>query len=237
MMSVATSTDDLYGSADAERWLRGDWMITRTGRRFFPLDPKPEDVNVYDIAHALAHICRYGGHVPSFYSVAQHSSLMADHFYDLGEPVLALWALVHDAAEAYIGDMIKPLKRDMPAFVAAETRLENVIWRALGMTEVGGCPFDDIPEQVHYADKRMYASERFALFPEADKLGWKPTHEPLVDPTLIVPTQPPIAARSAWLSRLMEIGEQVDLRPLASAIDQPVTVSKWIWSGLTREVV
>jgi uncharacterized protein len=236
MMSVATSTDDLYGSADAERWLRGDWMITRTGRRFFPLDPKPEDVNVYDIAHALAHICRYGGHVPSFYSVAQHSSLMADHFYDLGEPVLALWALVHDAAEAYIGDMIKPLKRDMPAFVAAEARLENVIWRALGMTEVGGCPFNGIPEQVHYADKRMYTSERLAFFPDADKLGRKPTQEPLIQPSLLIPTWSPGEARTAWLSRFIELAEDVDLRPLRTAMSFPVSCAM-SYGGRTREAV
>jgi hypothetical protein len=91
----------------ATRDRRGDWMQTFTGRAFYPLDPRPEDIDPVDIAHALSLICRYGGHSSRFYSVAEHCVLMSHAV----APEHALWALLHDATEAYLGDMIRPLKR------------------------------------------------------------------------------------------------------------------------------
>src|SRR4051812_20612492 len=91
-------------------WLRGDWMQTYTGRAFWPLDAQPEDVDPLDIAAALSMLCRYGGHVSRFYSVAEHCLLMSEAV----APEHALWALLHDATEAYMGDMVRPLKRQMP---------------------------------------------------------------------------------------------------------------------------
>ena len=96
---------DVHGFASDNR---GPWMTTFTGRRFYPMDPVVEDITIEDIAHALALTCRWHGHTNSFYSVAQHSvltSLLADRPYRMA-------MLLHDAAEAYIGDLAKPLKRD-----------------------------------------------------------------------------------------------------------------------------
>ena len=84
----------------------GPWISTFSKRRFWLQDPRPEDVYVEDIAHALANICRYGGHVKKFYSVAEHCVLGSR----LIEPDVALFFLFHDAAEAYLGDIISPLK-------------------------------------------------------------------------------------------------------------------------------
>jgi len=82
----------------------GDWIQTYTGKRFWPLDPRPEDVDILDIAHSLSLLCRFTGHTSSFYSVSQHSILVAQEV----PKRLRLWALFHDAAEAYIGDIARP---------------------------------------------------------------------------------------------------------------------------------
>src|SRR4051812_6540197 len=87
---------------------KGDWMQTISGKAFFPLDPRPADVDIQDIAHALAFQCRFGGHVKEFYSVAEHSvrvSLICAHED-------AKWGLLHDATEAYLSDIVRPVKRD-----------------------------------------------------------------------------------------------------------------------------
>jgi len=83
------------------------WILTYTGKRFDTLNPKPEDICIEDIAHALSMICRFGGHCRQFYSVAQHCLLVSCNL-----PVEAeLWGLMHDAAEAYVGDVVTPIKR------------------------------------------------------------------------------------------------------------------------------
>jgi hypothetical protein len=133
-------------------WLRGSWMQTYTGRQFFPLDPRPEDIDPLDIAHALSLICRYGGHTKRFYSVAEHCVLMADAV----EPEFALWALLHDATEAYVGDMVRPLKHHMPEYRAVEDRLMAVIAERFGLS-------GSMPDAVKDADNRILLTERAAL--------------------------------------------------------------------------
>ena len=85
---------------------RGEWMQTYTKKRFFPLDPSPEDIEIVDIAHHLSNICRFTGATLTHYSVAQHSVMVSR----LVTPNLALFGLLHDAPEAYIGDIGRPLK-------------------------------------------------------------------------------------------------------------------------------
>jgi hypothetical protein len=101
----------------------GDWIQTYSGRQFWPLDPRVEDVHLEDIAHALSNVCRYTGHVREFYSVAEHSV----HVSWSCEPEDALWGLLHDASEAYLADMARPVKQNMPVYVAAE-RLVPWCW-------------------------------------------------------------------------------------------------------------
>jgi hypothetical protein len=101
------------------------WIQTFTGRQFHPLAPRVEDLDIYDIAHALALTSRYNGHTLSYYSVAEHSVLVSRHV----DPEYAREGLLHDAAEAYIGDMVRPLKRqpEMAAFVKAELDIERCV--------------------------------------------------------------------------------------------------------------
>lgn len=87
------------------------WLNTATGRRFNFLDPKPEDIDIVDIAVALSHQARYAGHTRTHYSVAMHSLVIEEALARLGEDVtVRRWGLLHDAAEAYVTDIPWPLK-------------------------------------------------------------------------------------------------------------------------------
>lgn len=105
-----------------------------SGTYFDPLNPRVEDVHLADIAHGLAHICRYGGHVASFYSVAEHSlHVSAQVWRTFGDKEVALAALLHDATEAYIGDVVRPLKNLLPEYKEIEHRLARVIEQKFGL--------------------------------------------------------------------------------------------------------
>lgn len=112
------------------------WMRTYTGKRVTPLDLKPEMVDITDIAHALSRIGRFGGHAAGFISVASHSMavtrLVAEQTDD---PRMQLTALLHDASEAYIGDIIRPIKKHpMLADILhdAEERVHAVVAQVFG---------------------------------------------------------------------------------------------------------
>jgi len=139
----------------------GSWMQTYTGGQFWPLDPRPEDILVVDIAQALSMTCRYNGHVTAFYSVAEHSVILSNFV----SPENALAALLHDAAEAYVGDMVRPLKQDMPQFKEAEDKILGMIFAKYGLdterVDDKIVPF--IPDEVHDADNRILLDEKNQL--------------------------------------------------------------------------
>ncbi len=112
---------------------RGEWFQTFSGRKFYPFYPRSGDVDFEDIAHALSMLCRFGGHVRNFYSVAQHSMLVSQ----LCPPELALAGLLHDAHEAYTGDLIRAIKRTFRAnhfgYDAMAECVQRVIHQALGV--------------------------------------------------------------------------------------------------------
>jgi hypothetical protein len=136
----------------------GDWMQTWTGRRFYPADPRPEDLDIVDIAHALAHVSRYGGHC-QFYSVAEHSVLVSE----MVPPEHALAGLLHDAPEAYIADVIRPVKRILTRSNLYFS-LEAGIWDAIAK-RFSLAP--DLPESVKLADTAICMIEQRALHPRA----------------------------------------------------------------------
>jgi uncharacterized protein len=92
-------------------------MQTYTGLAFWPLDPRPDEIRLVDIAHALSKLCRYGGQCLSFYSVAEHSLLVASKAPDH----LKLVALMHDASEAYLLDIPRPIKRHLAGYAESKT--------------------------------------------------------------------------------------------------------------------
>lgn len=134
---------------------RGDWITTFTGKQFYPFDPQPEEICIEDIAHALALTNRFGGHTPYPYSVAQHSYLLALAAPNGNE----LAALLHDAPEAYLTDVPRPIKRN-PAF-SLISDVEDTIYKAIALAVPHLPPV--IPDVVHEFDTRLLVTEAHAL--------------------------------------------------------------------------
>jgi hypothetical protein len=138
----------------------------RSGGYFDFLDPQPEQFTLDDIAGALAKICRFGGQCPTFYSVAEHSVHCCRQAAKDGHTLEAQVAvLLHDAAEAFCGDVVKPLKIMLPQYSEIEQRVENAIGAALGID------FNCHAEVIREIDHAMLIAERRAIF-GADGVMW-----------------------------------------------------------------
>lgn len=121
-------------------------LLTWSGKFVDPLAVTVDDVDIKDIAHSLARQCRFGGHTAGFLSVARHCLWVSEECSQYG-PLMALWGLLHDATETYVGDMISPLKHggSMEEFRDAEDRIERVIANTFSL------PLP-MPQEVHEAD-------------------------------------------------------------------------------------
>ena len=139
-------------------------MLTYSGRKISILYPGVEDINIEDIAHALSLQCRYNGHCNEFYSVAEHSVLAARMFkarYGERFECDYIYTLMHDAAEAYVGDMINPVKRELPAFKAIENRFLDAIREKFDWPWMW-----DSKSRIKQVDRWMLATEMDQLFPD-----------------------------------------------------------------------
>ncbi len=140
------------------------------GREFDFADPQVEDVHIRDIAHALATIPRFGGHPDERYSVGQHSLLVCDIVCgELKRPDLARAALLHDAAEAYTGDIVRPLKRLLESRCNVLQAVELAVACALG------CPYPT-PPIVKEADQIALGAEVFRFFPTRPQVAARRPH-------------------------------------------------------------
>jgi hypothetical protein len=200
----AHCTDEtcVYGDTTCPKFVpmigprKGDWMQTFTGVAFYPLDPRPEEIHSVDIAHALSMLCRYNGHVRDFYSVAQHCVLISQWLENEGASRQdCLWGLLHDAPEAYIGDMTRPLKRYMPTFRKVDDDLMLTICLKYGIPT-------GMPEIVKEADNRILLNERAVLLGTPPQ-EWHQDRQK-IEPLAMDPVEPwsPRQAESFYITRL-----------------------------------
>lgn len=188
------SRKDMVQEADQ----RGHFIGTASGLPFWPLDPLPQDIRIFDIAVHLSRICRFGGALdpamPGIYSVAQHSILVSK----LVPIEFALEGLLHDAAEAYIGDAVKPLKLMMADYRNFEELIERAIRDKWGLPR-------KISPEVKEVDRRLFATEVRDLAPKWDDKAppWDAMPDPY--PSLSIIPMTPAAARRMFIARYEEL--------------------------------
>lgn len=172
---------------------RGPYIGTYLRGRFYPLDPRPEEMFIEDIARSLSMQCRYNGHIDRFYSVAEHSVIMS---YMASTDDVAKWCLMHDATEAYIGDMVRPLKFLFPEFSEMEDKVHLVLAERFDL------PYT-MPDEVKKWDDVICSNEKEALISGGEH--W--TNMPPPHPTIKVPKTEfgPAAAEALFLMRYKEL--------------------------------
>lgn len=174
---------------------KGDWMQTYTGRQFWPVDPRADEVCIEDIAHALSLQCRFAGHCKTFYSVAEHSWRVSE----IGGPENSLWKLLHDSAEAYLVDLPTPVKHASEmgtVYQKIEQRLMRVIAERF-------CLLWPEPADVKIADKFMlHWEQRDLMVPPP--VPWTGQGSILLPRSIISPMNPVIAEKG-FLMRFSEL--------------------------------
>jgi hypothetical protein len=183
----------------------GDWIQTYSGIAFYPCDPIPEEVCIADIAHALSNLCRFTGHTKYFYSVAEHCV----HVSRLCPPEHALWGLLHDASEAYVSDLSRPVK--LHTALGEEYRRVEAVLQA-SIIAAFGLPEKE-PAEVKSADNRM-------LYVEAEHLmsplrpGWAKWASLLHgdEPSLDTPCWTPETAKANFMERFAFVSDSRKFR-------------------------
>lgn len=157
----------------------GHWVTTYTGKKLHFLDPQSEEIDIVDIAHALSLTCRFGGQCRVFYSVAEHSIRMAEIV-----PVEhKLHALLHDASEAYLPDLPRPMKASLPSFKGMEVIILQAIFNKFLYLPDTQKPNSKL---IKEADNILLATEARDLMDNMD--DWAPLPKPLSD--IIYPMRP-----------------------------------------------
>lgn len=169
----------------------GPTIMLRSGAWFDFCAPTTSDFTIDDIAHGLANICRYSGQCKRFYSVAEHSLLVSEVARGF-----EFEALLHDAAEAFLGDITRPLKQLLPEFKRIEKDVELAILDRFGVPA-------PLPPQVKHADLRVLAAEQRQIMPEGTD-GW--IRGQRIEPAAVVVHHlSPTDAKRAFLERFNEL--------------------------------
>ena len=170
-------------------------ISTRSGRRLYIQNPIAAQIDIEDIAHGLANQCRFNGQTSNFYSVAQHSVIVAS----ILPPELKLAGLLHDASEAYLGDIVQPLKELLPEYSIIESKFNNVIGQRFNVDL-------NHHDQVKKADLIALATERRDLMP-MEIVEWSALEG--INPLLrTIKPQNPMEARQSFLDTFFKLTEQ-----------------------------
>ena len=133
-------------------------IVTYTGRVVDPFNPDPKTICIEDVAHGLSLTCRFGGQCRTFYSVAQHSLVVGR----IVPSHLAIFGLLHDAAEAYLTDIPRPFKSKISGYGKTEDKLLKTIFKAFQI------PFKGLGKEIKDADNLALAIEQYELLPNTE---------------------------------------------------------------------
>lgn len=167
-------------------------ISTRSGRNVSLLNPSAGQIEIGDIAHGLAHQCRFNGQTSKFYSVAQHSVMVAS----ILPKELKLAGLLHDAAEAYLGDIVQPLKALLPEFDLIESRFMAVIAERFDVRLLQD-------PRIKQADLIALATERRDLMP-MEQMDW-PVLSGVTPLSATIQPLPPDKALSSFLHSFFQL--------------------------------
>jgi uncharacterized protein len=197
----------------SENTPRRAWQRMLSGRRLDLIDPSPLDVEIGDIAHGLARVARWNGQTkgPEIFSVAQHSLLVEALFTarDIASPQARLAALLHDAPEYVIGDMISPFKAAVGGdYKLVEARLMRAVLIRFGLTAE---PSEDLERRIKVADRASAYLEAITLagfsIAEARKLFGEPDL-PICDFAAFLKPGRPADVEAQFLARFSELDAQ-----------------------------
>jgi hypothetical protein len=189
-----TTVTKLAAEATAAKRAEGrnplEAIRTASGRLFWPFAPREEEIFLEDIAHHLSHLCRFSGAVRTFYSVAQHSVLVSQ----ICDKADALWGLLHDASEAYLSDVVRPLKHqpEFRGYLDREKDLQALICQRFGLASM-------MPDSVNKADQLALHAEM------RDLMLSDPRHAAAAAGIRIITPHKPEIARHLFLERFYHL--------------------------------
>lgn len=190
--SIKNKFMNLNFQSNKEKSLNSCWIQTFSGKKFYPLNPKIEDIEILDIAEALSKQCRFSGHIKEFYSVAQHSVYVSY----LCNKEDALCGLLHDASEAYLVDLPKPIKDSglFDNYKIFEKTLQDLVYQKF-------CNVSIEPKSVKIADMIMLSTEAKSLLNNIHE-EWQLPTDPL---DFIVSGFSPDKAKEMFMNRFEEL--------------------------------
>ncbi|WP_264045620.1 metal-dependent phosphohydrolase [Methylobacterium flocculans] len=173
------------------RRIVGPTILLASGNYFDFLAPEESTFTIEDIATGLSNVCRFAGQCSRFYSVAQHSVIVSHHV----PPAFAFAGLMHDAAEAFIGDVTKPLKDILPDYRALEERVERAVLGRFGLPH-------KMPPEVKEIDVVMLATEQKQLMRNRDDWNYTRGRQALDIP---IPPMGPREAKAMFLAQFADL--------------------------------
>lgn len=169
-----------------------DWIQTYTGRMFYILDPQTSNICIEDIAHSLSMKCRFNGHCDKFYSVSEHSILVSKYV----PSEYAMWGLLHDAAEAYLPDVPRPIKPHLTEFKNIENNIMLAVIEKFSLNPIKQ------PSIVKRIDSAILANEAKQLM-KPPLVPWNLPEKPLNN--IIIDCLKPSEAFQQFMDRFNQL--------------------------------
>jgi len=164
------------------------WIQTYKGNKIDPFNLDPAQVDITDIAHALSMLCRYNGHVHTFYSVAQHACHVGQMVYrDMQDTRLAYIGLLHDMQEAYIVDFCRPLKKAFPNYMELEAKVAVEMYQIFGVDQA---EYERTASTIKKYDNIALVTEASQLLNKSPIDNWVEAYPVEAEEETLIPLSP-----------------------------------------------